>query len=140
MPSNLGGGSHGHLGLVMNATRYAEVSTTPYVRLTHPGILNIPSGTEQFMWEELRDSHKESITLFREQDNVDKTFKKKIIVVVPDFYIKKFVNSTTHTITVPLYEVLENLKTNQSTVQLQSIIVGHVVPAIANQRNVKRRS
>ena len=36
VPSDLGGGAHGHLGLVLDATEYVAVTTTPYFRLTHP--------------------------------------------------------------------------------------------------------
>ena len=34
--SDLGGGAHGHLGLVETATKYIKVSTIPYVRHIMP--------------------------------------------------------------------------------------------------------
>ena len=37
--SNLGGGAHGHLGLVLTPVEYATVSATPYVCPPHPGPL-----------------------------------------------------------------------------------------------------
>ena len=40
---DLGGGQHGHLGLVLTPTEYANVSPTPYVRPVHPGP-NPPEG------------------------------------------------------------------------------------------------
>ena len=34
--SDLGGGGHGHLGLLLTPAEYALVSATPYVRPVHP--------------------------------------------------------------------------------------------------------
>ena len=42
--SNLGGGSNGHAGLILNPTEYTTVSVTPYIRPVHPGVLQIPAG------------------------------------------------------------------------------------------------
>ena len=43
--SELGGGDHGHLGLVCTDPEYAHVSQVPYVRATMPAPLNILAGT-----------------------------------------------------------------------------------------------
>ena len=43
--SDLGGGAHGHLGIVLNPVDYGLISVEPYVRTPHPGALNIPAGT-----------------------------------------------------------------------------------------------
>jgi len=51
--SNLGGGEHGHLGLVMTPTQCAIHSTTLYDRPTHPGNLTIPVGTTRLAAEEM---------------------------------------------------------------------------------------
>ena len=40
--SHLGGGTHGHLDLVLVATQYAEISNTVFTRTAHPGPLAIP--------------------------------------------------------------------------------------------------
>ena len=36
--SDLGGGAHGHLGLVLTPAEYVAVSAVPYVRPAHPGV------------------------------------------------------------------------------------------------------
>ena len=43
--SDLGGGQHGHLGLVSTPPQYALASAIPYVRHMHPGQLVIPANT-----------------------------------------------------------------------------------------------
>ena len=45
VPSTLGGGLYGHLGLVLDHTEYSSVSGTPYVHPPAPAALNIPDGT-----------------------------------------------------------------------------------------------
>ena len=44
VPTNLGGGAHGHLGLILTPAEYALISATPYVRPVHPGPLVLPAG------------------------------------------------------------------------------------------------
>ena len=36
VPCDLGGGAHGHLGLMLSPPEYTNVSVTPYVRPVHP--------------------------------------------------------------------------------------------------------
>ena len=43
--SDLGGGNHGHLGLVLDTLEYNNVSPVPYDRPLHPGNLTILPGT-----------------------------------------------------------------------------------------------
>ena len=61
VPSNLGGGTHGHLGLVLSPDTYALLSDTPFDRPDHPGPLAIPPGTTQHMATTLREQHKEAL-------------------------------------------------------------------------------
>ena len=47
MPTDLGGGVNGHLGLLLTPAEYTIFSPIPYVRPLHPEALNIPLGTTQ---------------------------------------------------------------------------------------------
>ena len=40
VPTTLGGGAHGHLGLILTPAEYALISPIPYVRPGAPGTLN----------------------------------------------------------------------------------------------------
>ena len=64
--SNLGGGTYGHLGLVISPTTYAILSTTPFVRPTHPGTLIIPPGSTQHAARTLRELHEEALHEFHQ--------------------------------------------------------------------------
>ena len=64
VPSNLGGGSNGHLGLVLSDVEYLTVSPIAYIRPTHPGTLVIPTGplaVPQYLRTEMREDHKKAI-------------------------------------------------------------------------------
>ena len=43
--SNLGGGAHRHLSLIMSPADYATISNSPFLRPNHPGPLVIPPNT-----------------------------------------------------------------------------------------------
>ena len=73
--SELGGGRHGHLGLVLTQQEYARVSQTPYTRPAHPGVLVIPANTTQHESTRLQKEHKEAIKLFRETSDLEKALR-----------------------------------------------------------------
>ena len=61
VPTELGGGAYGHLGLVLTPEEYNNVAElTPYVRPEHPGPLVIPTGTTQHEATRRREDHKEN--------------------------------------------------------------------------------
>ena len=76
--SELGGGAHGHLGLILTDAEYTNVSPVPYVRPIHPGPLIIPQGTTQHAANALRDAHKRTITLFHTPVDLENALKKQI--------------------------------------------------------------
>ena len=65
VPSNLGGGNHGHLGLVLSPATYALLANTPFATPAHPGALVIPPGTTAAMSTVLREQHTELMRDFR---------------------------------------------------------------------------
>ena len=69
--SDLGGGAHGQLGLVLIPAEYAAISPVPYVCPVHPGPLVVPAGTAQHEARRLQDDHKETIGLFCETIDVE---------------------------------------------------------------------
>ena len=55
---NLGGGVHGHLGLVLSNFKYVELSQTSYVQPIQPRTLELAAGLVQYLRTEMRDDHK----------------------------------------------------------------------------------
>ena len=56
VPSDLGGGNHGHLGIVLTPQEYTQVSEAhPYIRPIHPGSLTIAPGIAQHAAHRMRE-------------------------------------------------------------------------------------
>ena len=90
--STLGGGIHGHLGLVLSNAEYDRITNVPYVRPPHPGPLIIAPGTAAHEAARLQRDHREIITFWRETVDVEKTIIKQIIAAVEPKYLKALRN------------------------------------------------
>lgn len=64
--SGLGGGNHGHLGLILSTVEYENVLATPHLHPIHSGILIIPQGTAQHAAAIIRDNHKRECVNYHE--------------------------------------------------------------------------
>ena len=111
VPCDLGGGAHGHLGIMLSATEYANVSLVNYVRPVHPGILSIPAGTANYESTRLTNEHKELVRLNREANNVEASLLKQLSKALPELYLKSFRNEYSNTFTVDLQTILHYLFT-----------------------------
>ena len=114
--SNLGGGAHGHLGLVLTPTEYANVSVVPYVRPPHVVPLVIDPGTAQHEATRLRLEHKDSVRLYRETIDVEKALLKQLVAAIEPKYLKAFCNNVTNAIESSLVDVLQQLFTKYGEV------------------------
>ena len=66
VPSDLGGGIYGHLGLVLSAAEYAPITPQAYIRPADPGALQIAHGTPVHDALCLRDTHERAIRKYKE--------------------------------------------------------------------------
>eukprot|EP00957_Ditylum_brightwellii_P116523 8888383-Ditylum_brightwellii.AAC.1 len=67
VPTSLGGGVCGHLGLVLAPVQYNSIpGTVVYVRLPHPGPLNLTVGLTQYQITQAQDHHQEALRIFQE--------------------------------------------------------------------------
>ena len=77
--SDLGGGDHGFLGLVLSDEDYAKIpNTQPFVAPTYPNALVIPSTATAVEALSLREQHKERINKHRECANVEKALLRHL--------------------------------------------------------------
>ena len=107
--SDLGGGAHGHLGLILNDAAYLALTGHQYIRPPHPGALNIPHGTAHHEAVRLREEHHINIQLFRETIDVENALRNQLIASIEPDYIKELENRDTSTIIMPLPDILEFL-------------------------------
>ena len=108
--SNLGGGTNGHLALVLSPAQYALLSNIPFEKPMHPGALVIPPGTTLHMTTTLKDLHQEHLRVFREVIGVEQALLQQLVEAIEPQYLSALRNRQTNSITVPLYDVLTYLE------------------------------
>ena len=107
--TDLGGGGHGHLGLVLTPAEYATISAVAYTRPVHPGPLIIPPGTAQHEASRLREEHSENFRIFLETIDVEKALINHLVAAIEPKYIKSLRNVDSNAIDIPLHQVLQHL-------------------------------
>ena len=107
--SELGGGGHGHLGLILSALEYGAVSHIPYIRPAHPGPLEIPHGTAQHAATALRLDHKKAILLYHETIDLDNALKKQVADCLENVWTDELRDVTTNTIVATIPQIFEHL-------------------------------
>ena len=99
--STLGGGAHGHLGLVCSPETYATLvpGNTPYIRPVNPGRLIIEGTETQYEIAQRRDEHAEALRVFQEYPGVERALIQQIVAAVEPKYLKALRNPVTNKIT-----------------------------------------
>ena len=68
--SNIGGGVHGHLGLVLTDTKYVLISPTPFVYPDRPGPILILDSTTAHVNSNIQIAHTKEVLLLQEVTGV----------------------------------------------------------------------
>ena len=112
--TDLGGGDHGYLGLVLTDVEYANIAPTPrpFVAPAFPAPLTVPATATAVEAVNLRETHNERVRQYRECKNVEKALLRHIQGAVEDRYIEHLVNEDTGLIEDDIPTVLEFLFTN----------------------------
>ena len=78
--SDLGGGDHGYLGLVLTDAEYASIILLPppFVAPNYPGLLIIEPNTTQVAAFTLREQHNQAKRKYYECKNVEKALQRHI--------------------------------------------------------------
>ena len=105
--TTLGGGQHGHLGLVCTAAVYATIPNTQvYQYPPNPGLLNIIPGATQYQIAQQKEQHAEDIRLFHEVLAVERTIIQQIVAAVDAKYLKALRDPVTNKITRTIPDIL----------------------------------
>ena len=92
--SNLGGGAHVHLGLLLTDAQYALIYPTTFVYPTFPGPLIIPYGTTSHVNSNMPIAHTKEVRMFREVTGVEQSLVQKIVGTVEEAYLADICNRT----------------------------------------------
>ena len=122
--TTLGGGAHGHLGLVVSAQEYATIpATTEYIRPVHPGVINIPNAATQYVITNIRETHHKNLRQFREVIGVERALIQQIVAAVDPKYLKALRNSITNQISATIPQIFKHLLDNYSDVNEEDLLV-----------------
>ena len=107
--STLGGGAHGHLGLVLTPQVYATIpSTTPYLRPRLPQLDIQPTDT-QYQIAQKRHQYAEDLRQFREVQGVERCLVQQIVAAIEPKYLRALRDVHTHKINKTVPEILRYL-------------------------------
>ena len=88
VPTELGGGKHGHLGLTMIEVEYLTVATEAYATQENPGTApTIPDNATQYQIAYAKEEHKKKLDLFKEQRFVERALKSQVINAFDETYL-----------------------------------------------------
>ena len=110
--SNLGGGAHGYLRLVLTDAQCALISPNPFVYPTHPGPLIIPDSTTTHVNSNMWIAYTKEVRLFREVTGTEQALVQQIFGMVEEAYLADNCNRTTDLINDTVAGVLTLLQEN----------------------------
>jgi hypothetical protein len=87
IPSNAGGGRHGHLGLLMTVGHYTAISPIPFGASADPGpVALVLLGTEDIVAANMVRMYDEQKRAFNTHINCDETGKELILTAFQNMY------------------------------------------------------
>ena len=107
--STLGGGAHGHLGLVFTPQVYQTINgAVPYVRPALPRLDVLPTDT-QFQIAQKRHQYGENLRQYREVNGVERAIIQQIVGAIEPKYLRALRDINTNKITKTIPEIFKYL-------------------------------
>jgi hypothetical protein len=119
--STLGGGAHGHLGLVLTPAQYATLSPTPFVRPVFPASLVVPAGTTAVASANMERLYKEQLRQFREVMGVENALKQQLTKAVDSDFLDAIRDPVTFVLQGTIAENLTFLVTTYGKVTPETL-------------------
>jgi len=121
--TDLGGGNHGYLALVLTDAEYNSIpNTQPFVAPTYPAPLVIPSTATAIVALELKETYNEQKRLYLECKNVEKALLRFIQDAIEDKYIASLVDTYTNLFKDDVPTVMEYLNYNYGKVRYEEVV------------------
>eukprot|EP00957_Ditylum_brightwellii_P099367 7569061-Ditylum_brightwellii.AAC.2 len=92
IPTSLGGGAHGYIGLVMDPILYSMISTTAYMTPTAPTSATMPNNASSQAKYDEDNCYKKELDTYENNVAMDDVLKKQIQEVLDDVYICQICN------------------------------------------------
>ena len=113
VPSQLGGGQHGLLGLVLNNEIFQKLTGTDFIKPSNPGtVATIPTGSTGPQIDNLVRNHKEQLREWQETTRTDQALQQQLIAVFDEEYLRGLRNMHTGYVGVTTQQMLDHLYDN----------------------------
>ena len=110
LPTTLGGGAHGRVGLIMKATLYVTLAATSYVTPNEPPLTpDVPTTKTRASRQQLQDQHAEEHRIFTHHVNMDDALKTQLLDAVEDPYVSELRTRYTRYMGVTTRDLLDHL-------------------------------
>ena len=110
VPTTLGGGAHGHLGLVLNPTVYLVVTGANFVSPANPGVTaTIPTGSTTAQIGVLTRQFNSDYKIYTECGRTEQALKQLLLGAVDDIYVSSLRNQYTGYTAVTTLAILTHL-------------------------------
>jgi len=110
LPTTLGGGQHGHVGLIMTPILYATLSQVPYTNPADPGTTpNHPNNPTSALRETQRLHHQEERRIYENHQNMDDALKAQVIDTINDTYLCELRNKYTGYLGISTRDLFDHL-------------------------------
>ena len=117
IPTTLGGGNHGYIGLILSPATYTTISPTAFIKPVYPGQHPaIPAGTNAANTSAIIRRHTEDTQQWREFKNVSTALKNQLLSAVEDIYVRAlrdrhvgYMNQSICNLLTPLFENYGNI-------------------------------
>lgn len=122
VPSTLGGGNFGHLGLILSDARYATLATTiPWITPVNPGPFNPPAAGTAPQIEAAKDVWRELKLEFDLCQATEKALIAQIVASIDPIYLRALLNRTTGQYSNDIRAVLMHLFTTHGKITPQQV-------------------
>ena len=117
IPTALGGGNHGYLGLILSPAAYATIAATQFVEPIYPGQHpNVPAGTSAANTSTIVRRHTEDLRQWREFKNVNTVLKNKLLSALDDIYVHALKDRHVGYMNQPIHTILQHLFENYGNI------------------------
>ena len=117
LPTTLGGGAHGHVGLTMKANLYVKLAATVYVTPNEPPLTpDVLSTATSASRQQLRDQHAEEHRIFTNHVNMDDALKTQLLDAVEEPYVSELRNHYTGYMGVTTRDLIDHLMDRYSNI------------------------
>jgi hypothetical protein len=122
VPTTIGGGHYGHLGLVVSDQKYATLANTiPWITPVNPGPFVPPAGATRPQLEAAQDVWRDEKLAFEICQATEKALIAQVVESIDSIYLRALLNRTTGQYASNLRDVLTHLFTTHGKITPQQI-------------------